>query len=231
MIEFRDVVVDGAGGRVLDGFSAAVGGGAVTGLIGPSGAGKTTLLRLCNRLTVPDGGEVLYRGDDVAGMSPLALRRRVGLVFQRPVLIGGTVADNLALARPAPDIDPEATLARVGLDAGFLARQGDTLSGGEAQRVCLARTLLTDPDVLLLDEPTTGLDATPRRRFEESIERLVNDGLTVIWVSHDIGRIAQLAARVIVLIEGTARYVGPPAGLDDAGVAVRDFVTGDARGG
>jgi len=230
-VVFEDVVVDGAGGRVLDGVTAEVAEGSLTGLAGPSGAGKTTMLRLVNRLSVPDSGRVSYRGRAVAALDVLELRRRVGLVFQRPVLLGGTIADNLRLA--APDETPAglgAALERVGLDRSFLRRPATDVSGGEAQRVCVARTLLTRPDVLLLDEPTTGLDATPRRRFEELIGELVGDGLTALWVTHDTDQLVRLADRVLILIAGRIRFNGAPAGLAGA-PHLRAFLTGDRGGG
>jgi putative ABC transport system ATP-binding protein len=143
----------------LRGVDLSVGAGEFVAVVGPSGSGKSTLLRLCNRLEVPTEGRVLFRGDDVAGFDPLRLRRTVGMVFQRPTLFGGTVRDNLEVARPgAGDARYAAALESAALDPSFLDRQADELSGGEAQRACLAHTLLTDPEVVLLDEPTSALD-------------------------------------------------------------------------
>ncbi len=189
------------GATVLDRVSFEVAEGAITVLTGPSGAGKTTLLRLCNRLEVPTGGVVSFRGEDVAGMDPLRLRRRVGMVFQRPTLFPGTLRANFEVARPAGGNRFAEALARVGLPPEWLDRAGDDLSGGEAQRACLARTLLTDPEVLLMDEPTSSLDFAATRVLEGLGRDLAAAGMTVIWVSHDLEQVSRIADRCVV-IEG-----------------------------
>ena len=120
--------------------------GGITVVVGPSGAGKSMVLRLLNRLEVPTAGEVRFRGRPVSDLDPLALRRRVGMVFQRPAPFPGTVRDNLHVADPdAGDDALVAALRAARLDAAFLDRSADELSGGEAQRMCLARTLVTRP--------------------------------------------------------------------------------------
>lgn len=196
-------------------------------IAGPSGVGKTTLLRLCNRLEVPDQGHVLYRGRDIANLDPLRLRREVGMVFQTPALFGGMVRDNLAVADPHAGHDKYADLLRrVSLDPTLLHRQAGSLSGGEAQRLSLARTLITGPQVLLADEPTSGLDLTPRLAFERLIRGLTNDGLTVVWVTHDLDQLRRLADHVLVLIAGRIAYSGPPDRLDHIRALDR-FLSGD----
>ena len=172
-------------------------------VVGPSGAGKSTLLRLCNRLIVPTSGTVRFRGDDVAGLDPLALRRRVGMVFQRPTLFGGTVRDNLRVACPDGDVaDYEAALERAALDASFLDRSADELSGGEAQRACVARTLVTGPEVLLMDEPTSSLDTAARTTVEDLACSESRRGVAVLWVTHDQQQVERLADHVLELRAG-----------------------------
>lgn len=203
------------GERILADVDGIVPEGQITVVAGPSGAGKTSLLRLCDRLDVPDDGRVLYRELDVADLDPLKLRRQVGMVFQTPRLLPGTVADNLRVAVPDADRDlMAATLERVSLPVTMLDRPGDQLSGGEKQRACLARTLITGPEVLLADEPTSALDATPRLAFERLIRRLTDAGLTVLWVTHDLDQMRRLADHVLVLIGGEVRYEGHCEGLD-----------------
>lgn len=203
LFAFEDVRLSADGERILDGVTADVGGAGITCLLGPSGAGKSTVLRLCNRLAVPDTGRVRFRGRDVAELDPLALRRRVGMVFQQPTLFGGTVRDNLHVARPDRDDAVLAeVLARVELDPAFLDRRADGLSGGEAQRVCLARTLVTGPEVLLLDEPTSALDPVARRSLEVLARRLADGGVPQLWVTHDLDQAARLADDVVVIVAG-----------------------------
>jgi putative ABC transport system ATP-binding protein len=204
---FEDVVVIRGERRALDGFTADIPRGGITVVFGPSGSGKSTLLRLCNRLEVPSFGRVLLDGDDVAGLDPLALRRRVGMVFQRPTPFPGTVHDNLLTASPEATEEQLGTaLERAALDATWLARDATALSGGEAQRVCVARTLVTDPDVLLLDEPTSALDERATVVLEQAVCHLTRHGISVIWVTHDAAQLRRVADRVVRIERG--RYAG-----------------------
>ena len=206
--QFVDVSLQAPGGEaILSGVDASVASGGVTVLVGPSGSGKSTLLRLCNRLEVPTTGHVLFRGRDVAGLDPLAHRRRVGMVFQRPTLFAGTVRDNLLVAEPGgTDEDFQAVLERVVLDGSFLDHTADDLSVGEAQRACIARALLTRPEVLLMDEATSALDPDARRAIERLALDLVEGGLTLLWVTHDLEQVRRLIGeqidRVLVVLGG-----------------------------
>ncbi len=201
--EFDRITVRRADRRVLDEVTAWIPAAGITVISGPSGAGKTTLLRLCNRLEVPDEGTLRYRGQPLDELDPLVLRRRVGMVFQRSVPFPGSVADNLAVAHP--DAGPEemrAVLSRVALDPGLLAQEARTLSGGELQRMCLARTLVTQPETLLLDEPTSALDAQPKQVFEHTARELAAQGITIVWVTHDSAQAGRVADRIYQLRNG-----------------------------
>src|SRR6516162_4782399 len=201
--EFERVIVLRAGRRVLDEVTAEILAAGITVISGPSGAGKTTLLRLCNRLEVPDAGTVSYRGQPLDELDPLVLRRRVGMVFQRPTPFPGSVADNLAVAHPDASTEELRTaLQQVGLDPGLLDQEARTLSGGELQRMCLARTLVTQPETLLLDEPTSALDAQPKQVFEATARRLTAQGITIIWVTHDDAQAGRVADRIYQLRDG-----------------------------
>jgi len=204
LFALEEVTVTGAMRPRLDRVSMALGkDGGVTVLQGPSGSGKSTLLRLLNRLVAPDAGRVRYRGADLATHDVLAHRREVGMVFQAPVLFPGTVADNLAVAEPDEGTDLAALLARCGLaPEDFLEREAATLSGGEAQRACLARALGTRPRVLLMDEPTSALDADATATIEALTRRLAGEGVAIVLVTHDRAQAARLGDRVIVLREG-----------------------------
>ncbi|MFD1633311.1 ABC transporter ATP-binding protein [Haloplanus ruber] len=203
------------GDTILDGVSLAVDAGETVAVVGPSGAGKSSLLRLLNRLNEPTGGTVSLDGTDYRSLDPGTLRKRVGLVPQQPALRDGTVRENVTIGprlRGESVAEERVTelLADVGL-AGYADRDVSDLSGGEAQRVAIARTVANDPDVLLLDEPTASLDS----EAEAAIERLLTDLLaagkrTAILVTHDERQAARLADRVARVADGRIVDVGTP---------------------
>jgi putative ABC transport system ATP-binding protein len=181
--------------------------GDVLAIVGPSGSGKTSLLRLLNRLDEPTSGTVFVETTDYRQIAPRELRRKLGMVTQRPFLFPGTVGDNLQFGpRQRGELLPasaiEQLLADVGL-AGWAAHNVANLSGGEAQRVSFARTLANSPLVLLLDEPTSALDEAAKLGIEGVIQRIVRDhGLTCVMVTHDVAQAARLAERALVLEHG-----------------------------
>lgn len=192
--------------------------GEVLALVGGSGSGKSTALKLVNRLLDPDEGAVLVDGEDVRAIEPHALRRRVGYVFQRLGLFPHwTVAENIGATpsllgwdRARIDRRVDALLARVELDPAVVrGRFAHELSGGQAQRVAVARALAAEPPVLLLDEPFGALDAITRgqlqRRFVEIHREL---GFTGVFVTHDLGEALLVADRVAVLADGALVQVG-----------------------
>ncbi|QBI18461.1 ATP-binding cassette domain-containing protein [Egibacter rhizosphaerae] len=216
MFTFHHVNVERDGTAVLTDVCAQVPASGITVVIGPSGAGKSTLLRLCNRLDVPTTGTVTYRGADLAGLDPLELRRRVGMVFQTPTPFAGTVRDNLVVAAPAGDDDRfAAALTAAALDPALLDRDADSLSGGEAQRACLARTLVADCEALLLDEPTSALDAAPKHAFERLAVDLAARGTPMLWVTHELAQLQRIADGVLALVDGALVHAGTPEGLRD----------------
>ena len=215
LFTFEDVALTVADGTVvLHDVDLRLPADRTTVVVGPSGAGKSTLLRLCNRLEVPSDGAVRYRGTPLDDLDPRAHRRRVGMVFQRPVVFPGTVADNLAVADPDAGHDQHHdVLEAVGLPGSLHDREGDALSGGEAQRLCIARALLTTPDVLLLDEPTSALDEDSRDDVEELADRLRDRGVTLVWVTHDQAQARRRGDHVVAMHEGTVVFSGH---LDEA---------------
>jgi len=188
--------------KLLTDVEATIHAGVCTALVGPSGAGKSTLLRLLNRFDEPSEGTVSFHGRPLPELNVLDLRRRVGLVAQRPSLLAATVREELNVAVPVTDDAGEQLLTKAGLPPILLDRTTATLSGGEAQRLCLARALTVDPEVLLLDEPTSSLDLASAAAVEDTVSRLVGDGLTVVLVSHDRGQAHRLAGHVLVLDAG-----------------------------
>lgn len=210
----RISVVRGAT-TLLSEVSTHLPGGRCSAVTGASGSGKTTLLRLLNRLIDPTAGRVLLDGVALTELDVLALRRRVGLVAQTPVLLTGSVLDEVRVGRP--DLSAGRVtelLARVGLSQQFAARPTAALSGGEAQRLCLARSLAVDPEVLLLDEPTSALDGPSATIIAALVCEHVNEGGTVVLVSHDPALIGCVAKRVLELDQGRLIADRRPGDID-----------------
>jgi len=205
------------GGRALvDDISVQIRRGEVLAVVGPSGAGKSSFLRLLNRLDEPTAGTVLLEGVDYHQIPPRELRRRVGMVTQRAFLFPGTVSQNVSFGpRQRGEVISEARagelLARVGL-SGYADRDVANLSGGEAQRVSLARALANSPLVLLLDEPTSALDDEAKSQVEGLIGDIIrHTGLTCVVVTHDYAQAARMATRVMMMQTGRAIRIGPVA--------------------
>ena len=203
-IETRGLAIARGGRVVTRGIDLCVRAGEVTALVGPSGAGKSSLLRAIVRLDEPAEGRVLVDGRDAAELEPCALRRRVGLVAQAPVMLPGDVRANLSYGLEDPaEAALAGALAATGLDPGFMTRAARELSGGEAARVAVARALTRDPGALLLDEPTAALDRDAAAPVEALVRDLAARGLGILLVTHDeaqAGRVAdarvELGARV-----------------------------------
>jgi putative ABC transport system ATP-binding protein len=186
--------------------------GELLGIVGPSGAGKSSLLRLLNRLDEPTGGTVLLEGKDYRQIPTRELRRKVGMVMQRPFVFPGTVAENLRFgprqqSRTLSDDEIEQLLRGVGL-AGYAAEEVGHLSGGEAQRVCFARALANQPSVLLLDEPTSALDEAAKFDVEAVIRKVAEQRVTSVLVTHDLQQARRLATRVAQLSAGKLLRIG-----------------------
>ena len=201
------------GKTIVDGVSFAVSEAEVLAIVGPSGAGKSSFLRLLNRLDEPTEGTVLIDGTDYREIPPTELRSRIGFVPQEPALRDGTVAENVTIGPRLRDqrISDEAVdrlLARVDLD-GYASRDVSTLSGGEAQRVAIARTIITEPEVVLLDEPTASLDAGAEARVETLLTDLITESdLTCVLVTHDREQARRLADRVAIFEDGSMITIG-----------------------
>ncbi|MEA2507088.1 MAG: UDP-glucose/iron transport system ATP-binding protein [Actinomycetota bacterium] len=178
--------------------------GVVTAVVGPSGAGKSSLLRCLNRLEEPDTGSVTLEGIDIRSLEPTALRRRVGMIFQTPVIFEGGVRANLLYGLPDQKEEKlSAALEAAGLPAAFLDRESSALSVGQAQRVCIARALVRDPEVILMDEPTSALDRDATARIESLLGSLLERELTIVLVTHDLGQARRVARSGILLMDGT----------------------------
>jgi ATP-binding cassette, subfamily B, bacterial len=199
------------GQSALHDISFAVAPGETVAIVGPSGAGKTTLFQLLLRFYDPQSGRVTVDGVDIAQADPAALRRRIGLVAQEPLIFGATAAENIRYGRPEAT-DAELREAAEAADAhGFIAalpqgyatplgQKGVTLSGGQRQRIAIARAILRDPPILLLDEATSALDAESERAVQRALERLA-EGRTTLVVAHRLATVRR-ADRILVLEAG-----------------------------
>ncbi len=216
--------------RILEGLDLVFAPGAVNVILGPNGAGKTSLLRLLGLLDRPDGGDILFDGRPSSWMARnerTRLRRRCGFVFQTPLLLAGSAADNLCFAarlrgRGIGAGAVERVLEQTGL-VGKADQEAHLLSGGEKQRLQLARVLLLDPDFFLLDEPTANLDPLSVKNIEAAIARLAREGKTVILATHNLTQARLLAGRIVFLKAGrliqagsAAEVLGRPLSLDIA---------------
>ncbi len=241
MMELRSVVKTYAstGGKglfkALDGISARFAEGELTVILGPSGSGKSTLLRLLNRMIEPDSGEVLIDGEPANSIDPVALRRRTGYVIQNVGLFPHmSVAGNISVVPSLLGWNKDRIRARVRelldlvrLPRNFAERRPHQLSGGEAQRVGVARALAADPKVLLMDEPFGALDALTRENLQDEFARIQKElRKTVIFVTHDVGEAVRLADTVLVMKGGRLAGMGTPAQLarNFNGTFVQEFL-------
>jgi tungstate transport system ATP-binding protein len=197
-----DVSLQAGVTTILNRLSLTITTGAPTLIVGPNGAGKTTLLRLCMGLAAPSTGRVTWGGR--ADRTPL----RRAILFQRPVMLRRTAAANVAYALAQAGTPHKqraqrvtALLDRVGL-SDLAQRPARRLSGGEQQRLALARALARDPEILLLDEPTANLDPAATRSVEEIVLMAAQSGIKIVMASHDLGQVRRLAGDIIFLVRG-----------------------------
>jgi osmoprotectant transport system ATP-binding protein len=241
MIAFENVSVRFGAIAALDGVTLAVRPGELCALVGPSGSGKTTLLRLVNRLVEPDAGVVRVRDADIARTDAPALRRSIGYAMQSVGLFPHrTVAQNIAtvprlLGWDAPRIGARVAelLAMLRLDPALAGRLPRGLSGGQAQRVGLARALAADPDILLMDEPFGAVDPITRRGLRAELRRIhAETGKTILLVTHDPEEALDLGTHVVVLRAGRIVADGTPARLvaRDADPFARELLGGAQPG-
>jgi molybdopterin-binding protein len=214
VLELAGVRVSYAATDALDVPALEVREGEILAIIGPNGSGKSTLLRVLGLLERPTRGTVSFRGRVVDAAGALAVRRRMAVVFQQPLLADMTVAGNAALGLSFRGVTADECESRLGrwLERLNIAPLRDqrarTLSGGEAQRVALARALVLEPDVLLLDEPFSGLDEPSRAALLPDLAAILRaDRVTTVLVSHDRGEALALADRVAVLMGGRIRQL------------------------
>jgi tungstate transport system ATP-binding protein len=208
LIEIHGLYKSFGKSEILTDINQDIEEGKVLALIGPTGSGKTTLLRQIDLLDQPTRGSIFLHGEDIFRLSSrekLLVRRRMAMVFQKPVMFSSSVYENVAYGLKMRGKDSRDLVLRaldeVGL-SGYESRNAATLSGGEVQRIALARAMVIKPEVLLLDEPTANLDPENASAIDELIKHLADCGTTVIMASHNMPQCRRIADKVAVLFKG-----------------------------
>jgi len=196
--EGKDILVD---------IAAKVFDGELITIIGPSGSGKSTLLSLLNRMNEPDKGIIKFKGKPYSEIDILHLRRKIGMVFQLPTMLKGTVRDNIIVGSKIhneiiEEQEIDAWLNKVGLATEIKYQDARTLSGGQKQKVSLARALANKSEVLLLDEVTASLDPDSISEIEELVQSLHKEKKTILWITHNIEQAERMGQYTWVLSEG-----------------------------
>jgi tungstate transport system ATP-binding protein len=217
LIEVRDLVVTRAGRRILEVDELSIRRGETLAIVGPNGAGKSTLLLALAGLLRPDRGSIVVEGVAVVPARDLAYRRRIGLVFPAPLLLSTSVFGNVAAGLRFRGVGSAETRERVEHWLERLAiahlrdRPASQLSSGEAQRTSLARALVLDPQVLLLDEPFVALDSATRAQLLDDFERLrIEVPTTRVLVTHHLHEAVRLGDRLAILLDGRIRQCDTP---------------------
>jgi tungstate transport system ATP-binding protein len=208
-IHFEHVTFSAGGTSILRDVTLSIAAGPPTVLLGPNGSGKTTLLKLAMGLLEPVAGRISY------ATSANISHSRHAFVFQKPVMLRRSAARNISFALKAAGREPSSTTVYRLLDLVGLAAVADRparrLSGGEQQRLSLARALARDPEVLFLDEPTASLDPAATKAVEDIIVRTANSGVKIVMATHDLGQARRLAADIVFLAKGLLIETAPSA--------------------
>jgi len=233
IIEIKNLLIQRNGRDALIINSLEIKRGETLAVVGPNGAGKSTLLLALARLIKPTRGEIIFNGNSISHVNDLEYRRKISYVFQDPLLMDMTVENNIALGLKFRGTDKEEKRARVdrwskamGVES-LLGRQAVQLSGGEAQRVSLARAFVLDPELLLMDEPFSAVDPPTRAQLLKDLSNLLShDHRTTIFVTHNLKEAAQVGDRVAVIINGELKQVGTPREIKEkpADKSVMEFL-------
>jgi tungstate transport system ATP-binding protein len=233
MIQIRDIVINRNGRSVLQVNSLDIQRGETLTVVGPNGSGKSTLLLALARLLKPSSGEIHYDGKSLKQLNELEYRRKISYVFQAPLLMDMTVEQNVALGlkfrgtnRWEAEKRVREWMKQLGVES-LAKRRAGQLSGGEAQRVSLARAFVLEPELLLLDEPFSALDPPTRSRLIQDLyDLLEGTHRTAVFVTHNLGEAAKLSHRIAVIIGGVLRQVGTAEQIksDPADEAVAAFL-------
>lgn len=217
ILEAQNIQVDRRGVNVLKVNHLSIQAGEVLAVIGPNGAGKSTLIMVLSQLLQPQEGKLIFKGKPLDWKNTLAYRRKIGMVLQDALLLDTTVFNNIATGLRFRGIDKQEIEKRVLYWMGQFGikelrnRRARHLSGGESQRVSLARAMALEPDILFLDEPFSALDAPTRTRLLSDFQNLLsNTKVTAIFITHDLDEALLLGDRVAVILGGEIRQVDTP---------------------
>ncbi|MBL8101863.1 MAG: ABC transporter ATP-binding protein [Anaerolineales bacterium] len=235
MISINNLRVQRNGRDALNIDSLEIKKGETLAVVGPNGAGKSTFLLVLAHLIKPVNGGITFKGKLLRDWDDIEYRRRIAFVFQDPLLMDMSVEDNIALGLKFRGVKKEDALEQVikwsramGVDS-LLKRRAGQLSGGEAQRVSLARAFVLDPELLLMDEPFSAVDPQTRTQLLKDLTKvLAQDHRTTIFVTHNLKEAAQFGDRVAVIIDGKLKQVGKPKQIKEKPVdkSVRGFLKG-----
>lgn len=219
--------------EILNDITGSFPQGRITTLVGPSGAGKSTLLKLCNGLISPANGEIFVKDKAIGEYEPVELRRMVGMALQSAPMISGTVYENLNLplelqGQQLAKEDALELLEDVGLKSDLLERKVKDLSGGQRQKVSIARTLVNKPEILLMDEITSSLDRASKLEVEELISKINRKyKTTIIWITHNLQQALEIGDYTWVMMDGQVVETGESSLLEDPqNDRVEEFVKG-----
>lgn len=219
--------------EILNDITGSFPEGRITTLVGPSGAGKSTLLKLCNGLISPAKGEIFVKDKAIGEYDPVELRRMVGMALQSAPMISGTVYENLNLplelqGQQLAKEDALELLEDVGLKGDLLDRKVKELSGGQRQKVSIARTLVNKPEILLMDEITSSLDRASKLEVEELISKINRKyKTTIIWITHNLQQALEIGDYTWVMMDGQVVETGESSLLEDPqNQRVNEFVKG-----
>lgn len=219
--------------EILNDITGSFPQGRITTLVGPSGAGKSTLLKLCNGLISPANGEIFVKDKAIGEYEPVELRRMVGMALQSAPMISGTVYENLNLplelqGQQLAKEDALELLEDVGLKSDLLERKVKDLSGGQRQKVSIARTLVNKPEILLMDEITSSLDRASKLEVEELISKINRKyETTIIWITHNLQQALEIGDYTWVMMDGQVVETGESSLLEDPqDQRVNEFVKG-----
>ena len=209
-IAFQNVSYCDGEKTILKDLSIDIFKGDYISIVGPSGSGKSTFLKLCCHLISPTGGHILADGTDLMELEPIELRKRISYCFQTPVLFGRTVRDNLnypyLIRDKKMDMNRVTTLfSKFQMESDYMDREIVNLSGGEKQRIALIRSLLFRPEVLLLDEVTSALDVENTLLVEDVIWSLNQEGITILWITHNPAQSRKNAGKILTIENGTMK--------------------------